>query len=686
MIKPFSVFVCCAVLVACANDAGTEKVRQQYLQDKTAPLRSGILLDNLDRSVNPGDDFSAYVNGTWMKSTEIPSDKSSYGVGVMVHERSQEDVRRIINDASSGNYEFGSDEQKVGDLYRSYMNWEAREARGLAPLRAEFATIDAVNDYDDLARYFAYGHKRGFGMPFGMFLYPDLKAPTRYAMYTWQGGIGLPDREYYFKDDEKSVEIRSKYLVHIEKMLELAGLPDAAESARTIMALESRIAASHMKKEQTRNIVGLYNPFNRSELRQLTPDFNWDAYLAAADLADHPRLIVAMTDYTRDFNDIFKSTDLATWKTYLKWTALNTAAGSLTRALDDQNFDFYRRTLSGAEEQLPMWRRAVSVVNGTVGEVVGKVYVKRHFPPQAKTHMQELVNNLLKAYEVSIKELDWMSAATKTEALDKLSKFTPKIGYPDIWKDYSALVIDAGDLYGNLQRSALVEYERDIKKLSGPVQKHEWAMTPQTVNAYYNPPQNEIVFPAAILQPPYFDLNAEDAVNYGAIGAVIGHEIGHGFDDQGSTFDGDGVLRNWWTEEDKAEFAKRTSALVAQYDEFKVFDDLTVNGEFTLGENIGDLGGLSIALKAYKMSLNGKPAPVLDGFTGEQRVFIGWAQSWLKKSREEALRQQVGTDPHSPAKFRVNGVVRNIPEFYTAFNVAPDSALYLPPKERVKIW
>ncbi len=338
------------------------------------------------------------------------------------------------------------------------------------------------------------------------------------------------------------------------------------------------------------------------------------------------------------------------------------------------------------QEQRPEWRRAVNLVNANLGEMVGKVYVKKHFPPQAKERMLTLVGNLLKAYEVSIKELDWMSEETKKQALAKMSKFTPKIGYPDKWRDYSALKVVKNDLYGNMQRATLFEYNRNIKKLGKPVDRGEWGMTPQTVNAYYNPPLNEIVFPAAILQPPFFDMNAEDAVNYGGIGAVIGHEIGHGFDDQGSTFDGNGVLRDWWTATDKQEFKKRTSSLVAQYNEFKVFDDLNVNGEFTLGENIGDLGGLSIALKAYHTSLQGKPAPVLDDFSGDQRVFIGWAQVWLNKAREEALRNQVKTDPHSPAKFRVNGVVRNIPEFYTAFNVQPSDSLYLAPDKRVKIW
>ncbi len=684
MYRHIGILAAFAVLAACSHQSDTAmKDAKSAMASKTK--HSGLVLENMNKSVRPGDDFMAHVNGGWIDRTEIPDDKSSFGIAYVLHETAQENVKKIIEEASSGNFAKGSDEQKVGDLYNSFMNIDRRNALGLAPLQPELNRINALRTHDDVAAYFGRGNKLGLSLPFSMFIFEDLKDPTRYAMYTFQGGLGLPDREYYFTDDEKSEDIRIKYREHMTKMMLMTNLGDAND-VDAIYELEKTLAARQMKKEKTRDIVKLYNPYTRSELNALAPNFNWDAYLAAADLKDVPRLIVAMKEYTSDFNSIFVDTDVSTWKKYLTWSALRNASRRLTADIDNTTFDFYRGVLSGAKEQTPMWRRGVNVVNANLGEVVGKVYVKRHFPPAAKTEMQTLVDNLIKAYGVSIKDLDWMGEATRAEALDKLSKFTPKIGYPDIWKNYDALTIDASDLYGNLERSTLVEYARNVAKLNGPVQKHEWGMTPQTVNAYYNPPQNEIVFPAAILQPPYFDLNAEDAVNYGAIGAVIGHEIGHGFDDQGSTSDGDGVLRNWWTDEDKAEFKKRTSKLIEQYDSFAVFDDLNVNGEFTLGENIGDLGGLSIALKAYKMSLNGKPAPVLDGYTGEQRVFLGYAQAWLRKSREAALRQQVGTDPHSPAQFRVNGVVRNVPEFYEAFDVKPTDKLYLPPSERVKIW
>jgi putative endopeptidase len=441
-----------------------------------------------------------------------------------------------------------------------------------------------------------------------------------------------------------------------------------------------------MLKEAARDWATNYNKVPVAELDELMPNFDWDAFLGGLLVDDLDGLIVIMSDYMTALDGIIQDTDLTTWKTYLKWNAVNTAAPNLSADLDDQNFDFYSRTLSGTLEQQAMWRRASNTVSGALGEVVGKVYVKKHFPPEAKERMETLVGNLIFAYEKSIKELDWMSEETKAQALDKLSKFKPKIGYPDEWRDYSKLDIEVDDLFGNLERAAVAEHKRQIERQGGPVDPNEWGMTPQTVNAYYSPTQNEIVFPAAILQPPFFNLEADEAVNYGAIGAVIGHEIGHGFDDQGSTFDGDGVLRNWWTDDDRAAFEARTGKLVEQYNGFKPFDDLAVNGEFTLGENIGDLGGISIGLLAYNMSLNGEEPPVIDGFTGVQRVFLGYSQVWRRKFREENLRQRIATDPHSPAEYRANGPVRNLPEFYEAFNVQEGDALYLPPEERVKIW
>lgn len=662
--------------ISCNKSVTTEQNKE---------LHSGIIRANMDTIVAPGDNFTAYVNGGWVKKTEIPADKASYGVGSIVNDKAQEDVKAIIEASVAGDFKPGSDEQKIGDLYESYMNLKARDSIGLKPLTAEMQRIAAITNYQGLARYFAYANKYGNTIPFSLSVTEDFKNPKQYMLLTWQSGLGLPEREYYLLNDTKSKDIRSKYVAHVAKMLQLAGISGNQEKANQIMALETQMAKEHMKKEDTRNIVALYNKYSVKDAAALMPDFDWNTMLQEAGIKQDS-LVIAQVAYTKALNNIIKTTPIETWKTYLQWSLINGSAAYLTTALDEQNFEFYNKTLYGMQKQKPQWRRAVDVVNGSLGEIVGKVYVKKHFPPAAKERMDALVKNLLTAYESSIKELDWMSEDTKKQALDKLSKFTPKIGYPDKWRDYSALKITKGDLYGNMLQATAFEYARNINKLGKPVDRSEWGMTPQTVNAYYNPPLNEIVFPAAILQPPFFDLNAEDAVNYGGIGAVIGHEIGHGFDDQGSTFDGNGVMRNWWTEKDQQEFKNRTNALVSQYNGFKVFNDLNVNGAFTLGENIGDLGGLSIALKAYNNSLKGKEAPVMDGYTGNQRVFIGWAQAWLSKAREEALRNQISTDPHSPAKFRVNGVVRNIPEFYTAFNVKPTDSLYLAPEKRVKIW
>jgi len=649
-------------------------------------LASGLDLDAMDTSVKPGDDLFRYMNGTWLKETEIPADKSNYGGFIILVDEAVEDVKNIIEESANGDFATGTDEQKVGDLYKSYLDMERRNELGVAPLQPELERIDAISDYSELAGYFGNAQTRGYPMPIIMAQFADMKNPDYYGMYAFQGGLGLPDREYYFNDDEKSADIRAKYVEHIEQMFALAGFEGGDDAAATIMALETEIADKHMLKEAARDWAANYNKVPVAELEGLMPNFDWSAYLDGLMLSDLDEMIVIMSDYMTALDGIIQETDLDTWKTYLKWNAVNTAAANLNADLDEQNFDFYNRTLSGTPEQQEMWRRASNAVSGTLGEVVGKVYVKKHFPPEAKERMEELVHNLILAYEKSIKELDWMGEETKAQALDKLSKFTPKIGYPDEWRDYSALDIEVDDLFGNLQRAAVAEHKRQVDRQGAPIDPNEWGMTPQTVNAYYSPTRNEIVFPAAILQPPFFNLEADEAVNYGAIGAVIGHEIGHGFDDKGSTFDGDGVLRNWWTDEDRAEFEARTSKLVAQYNEFKPFDDLAVNGEFTLGENIGDLGGISIGLLAYKMSLNGEEPPVIDGFTGVQRVFLGYSQVWRRKFREENLRQRIATDPHSPAEYRANGPVRNVPEFYEAFDVQPGDALYLPPEERVKIW
>ena len=649
-------------------------------------LNSGIALEYMDTSIRPGDDFFSYVNGKWIAETAIPADKASYGGFGILADEAQADVRAIIEASASGDYAEGSDEQKVGDLYTAYLDMETRNAKGVAPLEPELERIEAIEDHDALAVYFASANRRGYPVPVNIAQVADLKDPGNYMIYAWQNGLGLPEREYYFNDDKTSAGIREKYVRHIATMFDLAGLDNGEAAATTIMDLETRIAGVHITKEAARDWPTNYNKVPLEELDGVMPAFNWQGFIEEAGISDIGSLVLMMTSYFEGLDTIIADTDIDTWKTYLRWVALNSRANALNDAIDKQDFEFYGRTLTGTEEQRAPWRRAVTTVNGLLGELVGKVYVKEHFPPEAKERMVELVGNLIKAYDKSIRELDWMSDDTKAQALDKLSKFTAKIGYPDEWRDYSAIEITADDLFGNIERATVAEYERELARQGGPVDRTEWQINPQTVNAYYMPPLNEIVFPAAILQPPFFNLDADDAVNYGAIGAVIGHEIGHGFDDKGSTFDGDGVMRNWWTDTDRAEFERRTARLVKQYNEFAPFDDLSVNGEFTLGENIGDLGGISIGLLAYTMSLDGEEPPVIDGFTGIQRVFLGYAQVWRNKYRDEALRQLIMTNPHAPSMYRANGAVRNVPEFYEAFDVAEEDALYVPPEERVKIW
>ena len=654
--------------------------------NKKEEFTSGINTKNMDTIVRPGDNFANYVNGTWTKNTKIPADKASYGAFDMLYDKSQKDVKAIIENAAKSKNTDGSDEQKIGDCYTSYMNRKDRDAKGITPIVPEMKNIDAIANYSDLAAYFGKANKTGMSIPFQITVYTDFKNPKEYTLLTWQSGLGLPEREYYLSSDIKMADIRKKYTAHVESMLKLVGIENPTKNAATIMALETAMANYQMKKEDTRDVMKLYNKYATKDLNTLMPDFDWTAMLKNAGVDNQKNLVVTQVAYLKNLDGLIKNTTIDTWKIYLKWSLINKSAGSLTTALDNQNFEFFGKTLYGTEKQEEDWKRAVGTVNAGLGEVVGKVYVKKHFSPEAKERMTVMVKNLLKAYAESIKKLDWMSATTKKEALRKVDKFMIKIGYPDTWRDYATLKIVKNDLFGNNARATEFEYNRNLAKLGKPVDRTEWGMNPQTVNAYYNPSLNEIVFPAAILQPPFFDLKADDAVNYGGIGAVIGHEIGHGFDDQGSTFNGDGVLKNWWTPADLAAFKTKTNALVAQYNSFKALPDLTVNGEFTLGENIGDLGGLSIAIKAYNESLQGKEAPVMDGFTGIQRVFLGWGQVWGEIVRAEALRSQIANDPHSPAKFRINGVVRNVPEFYEAFNIKPTDSLYLASDKRVKIW
>ncbi|HSG52897.1 MAG TPA: M13 family metallopeptidase, partial [Rheinheimera sp.] len=554
------------------------------------------------------------------------------------------------------------------------------------PLQPQLDAIKAVTDKAQLPALFARLQRDGVGIPFGWFVNNDAKNSTEYGVYFGQSGLGLPDRDYYFKDDEASLKILAAYQAYLTDMFALAGYTDAEAAAQRVFALEKALAEHHWTRLESRNADKTYNKMPVADLNSKMGAFDFAAFASGVKLAAVTDVIVRQPSYFEGFAKVFEATDLQSWQDYMAMKTIHGYADKLSSNFADRRFDFYGKTLSGIQEQQPRWKRAVDASDEVLGELTGKLYVERHFKPEAKARMEQLVANLIKAYEISIKELEWMTEDTKVAALDKLSKFTPKIGYPDKWKDYSALEIKADDLVGNYVRASHWGFDEMVAKLGKPIDKSEWFMTPQTVNAYYNPVNNEIVFPAAILQPPFFNMEADDAVNYGGIGGVIGHEIGHGFDDQGAKYDGDGNLRNWWTEQDKGQFQARGAKLVGQYNKFEPLPGVNVNGAVALGENIGDLGGMTVALKAYQLSLDGKESPVLDGFTGEQRFFISWAQVWRTKFREEALRRQLSTGPHSPAHYRVIGVLPNIPQFYTAFDIKEGDAMYLPPELRVKIW
>ncbi|MDB5934865.1 MAG: peptidase, partial [Massilia sp.] len=578
--------------------------------------------------------------------------------------------------------------QRIGDFYASFMDEPKLETLGLSPLNAELARIAAIKDKSELPAMMARLGQLGVRVPYDFGIHQDAKDSTKYVADIAQGGLGLPDRDYYLKaDDAKLADALAKYVVHVEKMLALAGDKVAAADARAIVAFETELAKVQWTKVENRDPVKTYNKVELAKMAEVAPGFGWNAYLDAAGIATRASyVVVSQPSYLKGFADVSNKTSLDTWKAYLQLHLIEAYANFLSKPFVDERFAFYGTTLSGVKEMQPRWKRAVGTVEGAMGESLGKLYVEKHFPAERKARMEVLVKNLLAAYKQSIETLDWMSPATKKEAQAKLAKFTYKIGYPNKWKDYSALVVVRDDLVGNVMRSRVVESNRELNKLGKPIDREEWGMTPQTINAYYNPEMNEIVFPASILQPPFFDANADDAVNYGAIGGAIGHEISHGFDDQGSQYDGDGNLRNWWTPQDKANFAAKTKKLVAQYGAYSPVPGYKVNGELTLGENIGDNSGVAIAYKAYKLSLKGKKAPVIDGLTGDQRFFMGFGQVWRMKMREPQQIVQVKTDPHSPGQFRANGTMMNQPAFYEAFKVKPGDKMYLAPKDRVIIW
>jgi len=644
----------------------------------------GFDLSGMDPGVRPGDDFYRYANGAWAARTPIPVDRARYGAFDALREKAERDVRAIIESVAAQDSDAGSNARKVGDFYRSFMDEAAINAQGLAPLKADLGEIDSLTSRTDLVRHFGRAMLDDIRLPFGLFIDQDLKQPDRYVVYLTQSGLGMPDRDYYLA--ASFAETRKAYVAHIAAMLALAGLDQVETRAAGILDLESRIARVHWSKVENRDDEKTYNALTSGELQARAPGVDWPALLEAAGIDGQERYIVRQPSAFAGMAKLVATVPLAVWQDYLRFHLLSRAADVLPTPFVTEDFAFYGKTLSGTPVLRDRWKRGVAATEGALGEAVGALYVARHYPPEAKARMDVLIANLLDAYRQRIGQLDWMSPQTRTRALDKLDRFTPKIGYPVKWIDYGALVIEPGDAYGNDKRATLFESRRQIAKLGKPVDRTEWFMTPQTVNAYYNPAANEIVFPAAILQPPFFDPHADDAVNYGAIGAVIGHEIGHGFDDQGSKFTGDGRLESWWTADDRKRFEERTQQLVAAYDRFAPLPGTQINGALTLGENIGDLGGLEAAYTAWRLSLKGGEAPVIDGLTGDQRFFLGFAQIWRTLIRDEALKRQITTDPHSPGLYRVQGVVPNLDAWYRAFDVKPGDAMYIPPEKRVRIW
>lgn len=645
-------------------------------------MKSGINTSFMDPSIRPQDDLFRHFSGTWLDTYEIPADRASDGVSRELYDIAEVQVRQIIESAS------GSDEaQKISDLFKSFMDTDGIKSRGLSPLSSELAEIDAITDLSSFISTMGRLELGGIGGIFGAAVYADPMKSDTNIFHMGQGGISLPDESYY--REEQFAPIREAFVDHLTKMGALANVPLMAAE---ILALETEIASHHWDQVKDRDATLTYNKTSRAELAALAPNFDWDLWAASAgipsiafdDLNIHePSFFSGISGMLADFD---ARRDV--WVSWLKWQLITSNAAYLTDDIVQQNFAFYGTTLSGTPQIRERWKRGVSLVQGSLGEAIGKVYVGLYFPEEAKKAMLELVDYLTKAYELSIKDLPWMSEATKAKALEKLAKFTPKIGYPDKWRDYSTLEIKADDLIGNLQRIAAFGHKEAVDKIGKPVDRDEWHMTPQTVNAYYNPMMNEIVFPAAILQPPFFDMTVDIAANYGGIGSVIGHEIGHGFDDQGSKYDGDGNMVDWWVDSDREAFEKLTSQLIAQYDALSpaATPDIHVNGAFTVGENIGDLSGLEIAYKAYKLALDGAEAPVIDGWTGDQRFFLSYAQAWRGKNRPEEVRRRIATDPHSPDEFRCNQIVRNLSSFYQAFDVTPDDAMWLDPSERVRIW
>ncbi|WP_394781149.1 M13 family metallopeptidase [Undibacterium sp.] len=686
-----------AVLALCASSASTIALAAAATPvaataPATAPASarsSGIDTQWLDTSVRPQDDFFRYMSGKWLDTTPIPADKARFGAFDQLRDQSEKQSYEIINAlAHQNSLAAGSNQKKIADLFNSFMDEHRADTLDAKPLHAEFARIDKLNNKNQLPALMAQLAKLGVSVPLQTGINQDARNSTSYAVYVNQSGLGLPDRDYYLKDDDAKLKgFRDAYLVHMKKMLEMNGQPNAEKTATSILALETELAKIQWTKVENRNPIKTYNKTDVASLSQLLPGFDWNGFLAATGVGGKADfVIVRQPGFVSGLSKVLQDTPVDVWKAYFKWHTLDAYAPFLSRRFVDEDFAFSSVTLRGIPEMQPRWKRGVGRVEESMGQALGQLYVEKHFPAESKARMQELVGNLLTAYKQSISTLTWMSPETKKEALAKLAAFTPKIGYPDKWRDYSKLNIRKDDLVGNVMRAREFENQRQLDKLGKPVDRTEWGMSPQTVNAYYNSRMNEIVFPAAILQPPFFNPDADDAVNYGGIGAVIGHEISHGFDDSGSQSDGTGNLRDWWTKDDKANFSKLTGALVAQYEAYSPIPGYHVNGALTLGENIADNSGLAIAYKAYHISLDGKPAPVIDGFTGDQRLFMGWGQVWRGKARDAETIRLINVDPHSPAMFRGNGPLTNVPGFYAAFGVKEGDKMFVPEDKRTIIW
>lgn len=683
-----SLAVLALTLSACNNAAETkttEAVETATGQPTSAKLGTfGIATDHIDTSVDPGENFYEFVNGNWLKETEIPSDRSRYGAFSVLADQAEKRVREIIENAASKDNP-SADEKRIGDFYNAYLNTDRIEEMGLAPIQGDLDRIRAAKTKDDILKLMT-DVELGLDSPVSPYVYIDAKQNDEYIVYLTQSGLSLPNRDYYFDETEKGQTILAGYTGLAETMLTEAGVDNAAARAEAILAFETDLAEGHWSRVKQRDRDLTYNKMSVSELKKMAPGIDWTAMLTELGLGGQDTVIVREKSAVTNAAKVFADTPVEVLKDYLTVSLLTGHSAYLPKRIDDASFEFYGKTLRGQEEQRPRWKRAVGSVNGTLGEVVGKVYVAEHFPPDSKAQMKELVENLRGAFKDGIDNLEWMADETKEQAQYKLKKFNPKIGYPDRWETYDGLNVDADDLVGTVQSARKWSWEDSIGQLGQPIDRDEWGMTPQTVNAYYNSVLNEIVFPAAILDAPFFDPNADPAVNYGGIGAVIGHEMGHGFDDQGRKSDGDGIQRDWWTPEDAEAYKGRAKALADQYSQFEPLPGENLDGNLGLGENIGDLTGVTMAYEAYKRSLNGKEAPIIGGYTGDQRFFMAWAQVWAIKWRDEALSAQIKNGPHSPGEYRANGIVRNFQPWYDAFNVQPGDAMYIPPEDRVKIW